>query len=117
MKEPTARVKKTREQLDLLGLLRGFMASPLNSGRLEALCTSLVKYELAARFKGVVDEASAKEVKRAMVKAEGLCRDCDVKLVEANRARVAGYQCLDCKRKYTRENAARRRAALKAATP
>jgi hypothetical protein len=117
MTEPTTRVRKTRDQLDLAALLRDFIKRPLSGNTLEALCADLVKYELAARFKGVIEAANAKEDARAEVKAKDICRGCRLKLDESNRARVDGYQCLECTRKYKREDAARRRALAKAATP
>ena len=117
MSTSTKRVPKNRAQLDLSAALRNFIKSPLKGLTLERLCRLIAEYELDARFLGTIESVKATETARAEVKAEDICRDCRVKLVDANRARVVGYQCLDCKRKYTRENAARRRAALKAAIP
>ena len=117
MIDGTKRIAKTRAQLDLAKALRNFIKSPLTGMTLEHLCSLIARYELDARFGAAVEETKTAETARAEVKAEKLCRDCRVRLDGSNRANVAGYQCVDCKRKYTREHAARRRALQKETTP
>jgi tRNA(Ile2) C34 agmatinyltransferase TiaS len=96
--------------------VKAFLAEPLRTGNLEALCDALVKYEADARLNGTIAVERAIAKRRTVVKTEGLCRDCGCKLTDTNRSSGTGYQCRACRTTYMREAKARSRADLKVAS-
>ena len=96
--------------------VKEFLANPLVAGNLEALCSALVRYEADARLNRTIAAEKLTAGRRAAVKRDGLCRDCDCELTETNKSPGSGYQCRACRTKYMREAKARSRADLKAAS-